>query len=112
MQQSGNTQMGGQVAATQSAATAAATAAAAALAAATQANATEGSGFAAGVQAERTRVASILGHERAKANMELAVQCINTGLTAEQAGAILGVAPVAGTTTATATASTPCLNSH
>lgn len=104
MQQSGNTQMGGQVA-TQSAATAAATAAAA-LAAATQANATEGSGFAAGVQAERTRVASILGHERAGANMELAVQCINTGLTAEQAGAILGVAPVAGTTTATATTPT------
>lgn len=105
MQQSGNTQMGGQVA-TQSAAAAAAASAAAALAAATQANATEGSGFAAGVQAERTRVASILGHERAGANMTLAVQCINTGLTAEQAGAILGVAPVAGTTTATATTTT------
>lgn len=104
MQQSGNTQMGGQVA-TQSAAAAAASAAAA-LAAATQANATEGSGFAAGVQAERTRVASILGHERAGANMALAVQCIHTGLTAEQAGAILGVAPVAGTTTATATTTT------
>lgn len=105
MQQSGNTQMGGQVAA-QSAATAAASAATAALAATTQANATEGSGFAAGVQAERTRVASILCHERAKANMELAVQCINTGLTAEQAGAILGVAPVAGTPAATATTPT------
>lgn len=97
MQQSGNTQPGGQAAA-QSAATAAA--------AATQANATEGSGFAAGVQAERTRVASILGHERAKANMELAVQCINTGLTAEQAGVILGAAPVATATTATATTPT------
>lgn len=105
MQQSGNTQMGGQVA-TQSAATAVASAAASALAAATQVNATEGSGFAAGVQAERTRVASILGHERAGANMALAIQCINTGLTAEQAGAILGVAPVAGTTTATATTPT------
>ena len=71
---------------------------------AAQASATEGAGFAAGVQAERTRVASILGHERAGANMALAVQCINTGLTAEQAGAILGVAPVAGTTTAAAPA--------
>lgn len=95
MQQSGNTQPGGQAAA-QSAASAAASTA--------QANATEGAGFAAGVQAERTRVASILGHERAGANMALAVQCINTGLTAEQAGAILGVAPVAGTTTAAAPA--------
>lgn len=102
MQQSGNTQMGGQAAA-QSAASAAASTAAAASAAA-QASATEGAGFAAGVQAERTRVASILGHERAGANMALAVQCINTGLTAEQAGAILGVAPVAGTTTAAAPA--------
>ena len=102
MQQSGNTQLGGQAAA-QSAASAAASTAAAASAAA-QANATEGAGFAAGVQAERTRVASILGHERAGANMALAVQCINTGLTAEQAGAILGVAPVAGTTTAAAPA--------
>lgn len=91
MQQSGNTQPGGQAAA-QSAASAATPTA--------QANATEGAGFAAGVQAERTRVASILGHERAGANMALAVQCINTGLTAEQAGAILGVAPVAGTTAA------------
>lgn len=102
MQQSGNTQPGGQAAA-QSAASAAASTAAAASAAA-QASATEGAGFAAGVQAERTRVASILGHERAGANMALAVQCINTGLTAEQAGAILGVAPVAGTTTAAAPA--------
>ena len=102
MQQSGNTQPGGQAAA-QSAASAAASTAAAASAAA-QASATEGAGFAAGVQAERTRVASILGHERAGANMALAVQCINTGLTAEQAGAILGVAPVAGTATAAAPA--------
>jgi signal peptide peptidase SppA len=50
-----------------------------------------------GASAERTRVGAILGHQGASANMALAVQCVNTGLSAEQAGAILGVAPVAAT---------------
>lgn len=48
-----------------------------------------------GAAAERTRVSAILTHQSASANMALAVQCINTGLTAEQAGAILGTAPAA-----------------
>ena len=47
----------------------------------------------AGATAERARVTTILGHERTSANMATAVQCINSGLSAEQAGAILGSLP-------------------
>lgn len=47
-----------------------------------------------GAAAERTRVGAILTHQHATANMALAIQCVNTGLSAEQATAILGVAPV------------------
>lgn len=46
-----------------------------------------------GAAAERTRVGAILGHQGAATNMAMAVQCVNTGLTAEQAVAILGAAP-------------------
>jgi signal peptide peptidase SppA len=46
-----------------------------------------------GAQVERERIAAILGHERAGANMALAQQCINTGLTIDQANAVLGAAP-------------------
>ncbi len=45
-----------------------------------------------GAQAERTRVGAILGHESASCS-PLAMQCIKTGLTAEQSTAILGAAP-------------------
>jgi len=45
-----------------------------------------------GASAERARVGAILGHQGAGANMALAVQCINTGLSTEQASAILGAA--------------------
>ena len=45
-----------------------------------------------GTQAERTRVGTILGHESA-ACAALALQCINTGLTTEQATAVLGAVP-------------------
>lgn len=45
-----------------------------------------------GTQAERARVGTILGHESA-ACAPLALQCINTGLTAAQSTAILGAAP-------------------
>ncbi len=45
-----------------------------------------------GAQAERARVGAILGHEAAACS-PLALQCINTGLTAEQATAVLGAAP-------------------
>ena len=48
-----------------------------------------------GANAERTRVGAILTHQGAASNMALAIQCVNTGLSAEQASAILGVAPVA-----------------
>lgn len=50
-------------------------------------------GHAAGVQAERARVGAILGHERAAAHMAVALQCINTGMTADQATAVLGAMP-------------------
>jgi signal peptide peptidase SppA len=51
-------------------------------------------GVEAGAQAERARVGAILGHEAAACS-PLALQCINTGLTAEQSTAILGAAPKA-----------------
>lgn len=54
---------------------------------------------AAGASAERARVSAILGHEHASANMATAVQCINAGLSAEQAGAILSSLPTAITAT-------------
>lgn len=47
-----------------------------------------------GTQAERERVGVILGHESAACS-PLALQCINTGLSGEQATAILGAAPKA-----------------
>lgn len=50
-------------------------------------------GHAAGAAAERARVSSILGHEKATANMAVALSCINTGLTQEQSGAILAALP-------------------
>ena len=52
-------------------------------------------GLKAGAQAERERVSGILAHAEAKGRTDLAVQCINTGLTVEQAGSILGAAPKA-----------------
>lgn len=52
-------------------------------------------GLKAGAQAERERVSGILAHAEAKGRTDLAVQCINTGLTVEQAGSILAAAPKA-----------------
>jgi signal peptide peptidase SppA len=46
-----------------------------------------------GAQAERTRITSILGHERASAHMGVATQCVSSGLSIEQATAILGALP-------------------
>lgn len=45
-----------------------------------------------GTQTERARVGAILGHQAASCS-PLALQCINTGLTTEQATAVLGAAP-------------------
>jgi hypothetical protein len=83
---SGNTNPGGQT----TAATATTPAAAFSQSDIDQARA---AGVAEGSKAERDRVGSILTHEKAGANMALAVQCVNSGLTTEQAGAILGTAP-------------------
>lgn len=48
-----------------------------------------------GASAERARVTAILGHAHAAANHGTAMQCISTGLSAEQAGAILATLPAA-----------------
>ena len=47
----------------------------------------------AGASAERERVTAILGHARASTNLATAMQCISTGLSADQAGAILATLP-------------------
>ncbi|WP_054073905.1 S49 family peptidase [Comamonas testosteroni] len=48
-----------------------------------------------GAAAERTRVTAILGHPNASANPAITRQCIDTGLTAEQAKGFLDAAPQA-----------------
>lgn len=48
-----------------------------------------------GAAAERARVAAILGHANASANPAITQQCINSGLSAEQAKGFLDVAPAA-----------------
>ncbi len=59
-------------------------------------------GHQAGATAERERASAILGHEAAATNMALAVTCVQTGLSADQAGAILAAAPKPAELTATA----------
>lgn len=54
-----------------------------------------------GAAAERERASAILGHEAAATNMALAVTCVQTGLSADQAGAILAAAPRPAELTAT-----------
>lgn len=46
-----------------------------------------------GAKAERTRVSGIFAHEAAAGRTQLAIQCVTSGLTVEQAGAVLGAAP-------------------
>ena len=82
---SGNTNPGGHTSAT--------TAAPAAAFSQSDIDQARAAGVAEGAKAERDRVGAILTHEKASANMALAVQCVNSGLTADQAGAILGTAP-------------------
>ena len=48
-----------------------------------------------GAKAERTRVSSIFAHEAAAGRTQLAIQCVTSGLTVEQAGAVLAAAPAA-----------------
>jgi len=48
-----------------------------------------------GAKAERTRVSGIFAHEAAAGRTQLAIQCVTSGLTVEQAGAVLGAAPAA-----------------
>ena len=50
-------------------------------------------GMQAGAAAESERASAILGHEAAATNMPLAVTCVQSGLSAEQAGAILAADP-------------------
>lgn len=89
---SGNTQGGNQAATT------------ATTTAFTQADvdAARAEGVAQGTQAERDRVSAILGHESAQGRTALAHQCVSTGLSADQAVAILGAAPAASNAAAAA----------
>ncbi|AGU51534.1 putative phage head-tail preconnector protein GP5 [Variovorax paradoxus B4] len=48
-----------------------------------------------GAKTERTRVSGIFAHEAAAGRTQLAIQCVTSGLTVEQAGAVLGAAPAA-----------------
>lgn len=48
-----------------------------------------------GAKAERTRVSGIFAHEAAAGRTQLAIQCVTSGLTVEQAGAVLAAAPAA-----------------
>lgn len=63
-------------------------------------------GVAQGATAERERVSGILNHEGAAGRTTLAVTCITSGLSVEQAGAVLGAAP-AGAAAAAAAAAAP-----
>lgn len=57
-----------------------------------------------GAAAERSRVSAILGHPNASANPAITRQCIDTGLTAEQAKGFLDAAPQAAAPAAPAAA--------
>lgn len=57
-------------------------------------------GMAAGATAERERTGAILGHPNAGANAALALTCITTGMTVEQATAVLASVPAAFATAA------------
>ncbi|ADV01267.1 peptidase S49 [Alicycliphilus denitrificans BC] len=48
-----------------------------------------------GAKAERERTSAILTHEAAQGRTDLAIQCVTSGLSADQAAAILGAAPKA-----------------
>ncbi len=102
---------GGQVAAPGAAAPQPATAATATIPVAAEPEQARAEGYAAGVNAERERVGAILGHERAGVHMAVALTCINTGLSAEQAGQILASLPGAqpAATAAGATAAAPAV---
>ncbi|MDR2325490.1 MAG: S49 family peptidase [Acidovorax sp.] len=82
----------------------AAAAATAATAAVAPASASLEQARADGATAERARVAAILGHANAAANPAITQQCINTGLSAEQAKGFLDAAPAATQAQATAPA--------
>lgn len=107
----GTTQGGHQAATTTTPAAAdadaaAATAAAAAAAAAAQPDlaAARAAGIEHGIQAERERTAAILTHAQAQGRSALAIQCVTSGLSVEQAGAILASAPQASVPSASANA--------
>lgn len=46
-----------------------------------------------GVKAERERASGILAHKEAEGRTELALKCVSTGLTVEQAGELLAASP-------------------
>lgn len=58
-------------------------------------DAAQKAGFSAGVAEERTRVSGILAHPAAASHPAITQQCINTGLTVDQAAGFLGAVPAA-----------------
>ncbi len=57
-------------------------------------------GHKAGMQTERERVSGILSHDKAAGQVALAHQCVVTGLSVEQAAAVLGAVPATAQATA------------
>lgn len=99
---------GGQQAATPTAPTASTAPAAATGPSQPELDAAHAAGVAHGTQAERERTSAILTHAAAQGRTALAIQCVTSGLSAEQAGAILASAPQAPTpATAPAAATNP-----
>ena len=97
---SGNTPQAPAGAAPNAAATTITTAQVAATFAQADIDAARAAGHQAGAAAERERASAILGHAGAAANMAMAVQCVQLGLSAEQAAALLGTQPAAAATAA------------
>ena len=61
-------------------------------------------GIAEGTKAERARVSGIFAHEAAAGRTPLAIQCVSSGLSIEQAVAVLGASPAAAAPAASAVA--------
>ena len=58
-----------------------------------QVDAARAEGVQEGAKAERSRVSGIFAHEAAAGRTPLAIQCVSSGLSVEQAAAVVGAAP-------------------
>jgi len=60
-----------------------------------QVDAARAEGVAEGAKAERTRASGIFAHEAAAGRTQLAIQCVSSGLSVEQAASVLAASPAA-----------------